>query len=51
MQVFTYPNMVVRVHRPDITQEERKRRMMQVYKAAENVLKSKMKGEKREANE
>lgn len=51
MQVFTYPNTVVRVHRPSITKEERIKRMKQVYKAAENVLKSKMKGEKREANE
>ena len=50
MQVFTYPNMVVRVHRPDITQEEHNRRMKQIHKAAENVLKSKKKGEKREAN-
>lgn len=41
MQVFTYPNTVVRVHCPDITKEERIKRMKQVYKAAENVLKSK----------
>lgn len=46
MQEIIYSNAIVRVHRPDITQEERKRRMMQVYKAAENVLKSKMKGER-----
>lgn len=50
MQVFTYPNMVVRVHHPEIAEEEHKRRMKQVYMAAENVFKSKMKGEKREAN-
>lgn len=46
MQVFTYPNMIVRVHYPDITQEEHNRRMKQVHKAAENVLKSKEKGER-----
>lgn len=50
MQTFTYPNMVVRVHYPDITQEERDRRMKQIYKAAESVLKSKVKGEKSETN-
>lgn len=37
---------IVRVHRPDITEEERERRMRQIYKAAENVLKSKQKKEK-----
>ena len=46
MQEFIYPNMVVRVHRPDITQEERNRRMKQIHKAAENVLKAQMKGER-----
>ena len=35
--------VIVRVHRPDITQEERNRRMKQVHKAAENVLKAKEK--------
>jgi hypothetical protein len=43
MQVFTYPNMVVRVHRPEITEEEHERRMKLIHKAAENVLKSKQK--------
>lgn len=37
---------IVRVHRPDITQEEHDRRMKQVHKAAEDVLKAKEKGEK-----
>ena len=41
---------IVRVHRPDITKEERDRRMKQIYMAAENVLKAKQKGEKRETN-
>ena len=43
-------DFIVRVHRPDITKEEHERRMRQIYKAAENVLKSKEKGEKRETN-
>ena len=34
---------IVRVHRPDITQEERERRMKQITKAAEDVLKAKEK--------
>lgn len=51
MQEFIYPNMVVRVHRPDITQEERNRRMKQIYKVAESVLKAKLKGERRETNQ
>lgn len=46
MRVFNYPNAIVRVHFADITKEEHDRRMKQVYKAAENVLKSKMKGER-----
>lgn len=50
MQVFTYPNMIVRVHFADITKEEHDRRMKQIHKAAENVLKAKEKGERREAN-
>lgn len=40
--------IIVRVHHPDITQEEHNRRMKQVYRAAESVLKAKEKN--REAN-
>ena len=39
VQTFTYPNMVVRVHYPDLTEEENKRRMKRLYKAAEEILK------------
>lgn len=31
--------VIVRVHRPNITKEEHSRRMKQIYKAAEKVLK------------
>ena len=34
---------IVRVHRPDITEEERNRRMNRIRKAAEDVLKAKEK--------
>ena len=37
-KVFTYPGMIVRVHIPDLTDEERNRRMKQIYRAAENLL-------------
>ena len=37
-KVFTYPNMIVRVHIPDLTAEERAKRMKQIHKAAENLL-------------
>ena len=40
MRTFHYPNMVVRVHFPDLTDEERKRRNKELYKAAEDILKS-----------
>lgn len=39
VRVFEYPNMVVRVHIPDISAEEHERRMKQVRKAAEALLK------------
>lgn len=38
-KVFTYPNMVIRVHIPDLADEERNRRMKTIAKAAEALLK------------
>lgn len=49
IKTFTYPNMIVRVHLPDLTDEEQKRRMKQIHKAAEELLKEKI-GGKRETN-
>ena len=40
MRTFQYPNMIVRVHFPDLTDDERKRRNKELYKAAEDILKS-----------
>jgi len=40
VKVFEYPNMTVRVHIPDLTEEERNRRMAQIHKAAAELLKS-----------
>ena len=39
MKVYTYPNAIVRVHFPDLTEEENKRRMKLLYQAAVEVLK------------
>lgn len=38
VKVFEYPNMIIRVHIPDLTEQERNRRMKEVYKAAEALL-------------
>lgn len=38
VQVFEYENMVVRVHRPVLTEDERKRRMKSIQRAAEKLL-------------
>ena len=40
MRVFQYPNMIVRVHFPDLTEDEKKKRTTELYKAAEALLKS-----------
>lgn len=39
VKTFTYPNAIVRVQIPDLTPEERERRMRHISKAAESVLK------------
>jgi ribosome recycling factor len=40
---FQFPNMTVRVHIPNLTEQERARRMKAVYKSASELLKSKSK--------
>lgn len=39
VKVFTYPDMVIRVHIPDLTEDERKHRMKNIEKAAAALLK------------
>lgn len=39
VRVFTYPNMIVRVHFPDLSEEENKRRMKKLHDAAAELLK------------
>ena len=41
IKTYTYPNMTVRVHIPDLTEEERNRRMQKIHTAAAELLKSK----------
>jgi ribosome recycling factor len=43
IKVFTYPNAIVRVHFPDLTDEEQKKRMKRIHKAASELLKEKRK--------
>lgn len=49
VQTFTYPNVVVRVHYPDLTEEENKRRMKRLHQAAAEILKE-QEVKKREIN-
>lgn len=39
VRVFTFPNTVARVYIPDLTAEERERRMKQIYESAAKLLK------------
>ena len=41
VRTFTSSNMTVRVHIPDLTEEERTRRMKAIHTAAAELLKSK----------
>lgn len=40
-KTFTYPNAVVKVYSPILTEEERKRRMERIARSAAALLKSK----------
>lgn len=42
-RVFQYPNATVRVHFPDLADDERERRFQEVKRAAEILLKGAMK--------
>lgn len=37
-KVFSFPNMTVRVHSPELTQEERTKRMKAIHNAAAALL-------------
>lgn len=42
-KTYYFPRATIRVHFPDITEEENARRMKQVHKAAADLLKASMK--------
>lgn len=44
VRVFEFPDAVVRVHIPDLTEEERARRMKRLHDAAADLLKPATKG-------
>ena len=50
VKMYRYPNAIVRVHIPDLTPEEREKRMKIIADAARNMLKSMEKDEKREVH-
>ena len=46
--VITFPNMVARVYRPILTEEERTRRLKAIHTQAANLLKEKIHRERLE---
>lgn len=40
VRVFKYPNATVRVHFPDITPEENERRLKEIKRSAEDLLRA-----------
>lgn len=50
IKTLTYPNMIVRVHIPDLTEDEREKRMRNIKKATESFLKAVIR-EERKAHE
>lgn len=44
-QEFKFPNAIVRVHIPDLADDERQRRMKEIKISAEMILKGVMKNE------
>ena len=47
VKTFTYPNMIVRVHLPDLTEDERNKRMRTIQKATERFMKAVIQDERR----
>ena len=44
-QEFKYHNAIVRVHTPDLAEDERQRRMQEAIKSAEKILREVIKNE------
>ena len=45
VRVINFPGMIARIHIPELTPDERSRRMNGIRKAAENLLKGALKNE------
>lgn len=44
-KTFEYPNAIVTVHIPDLAEDERQRRMKEIKRSAEKILKGVIKNE------
>ena len=44
-QEFKYENAIVRVHRPDLAEDEKQRRMKEIKNSAEKILKGVIKND------
>ena len=44
-KIFEYPNAIVRVHIPNLANEEREKRIKEIKRSAEKLLKEVMKNE------
>lgn len=40
IKTLTFPNAIVRIHIPDIAEEEREKRLKEIHRAAEMILRS-----------
>ena len=51
VKTYVYPNAIVRVHIPDLTDEERERRMNNIKKATENFMRHVLAEEQKKKDE
>ena len=49
-RIFKYSNAVVRVHMPDLADDERERRMKEISRAAETILKGVVRNDAKRTN-
>ena len=50
VQTFKYHNAIVRVHRPDLAEDEKQKQMKEIKSSAEKLLKEVIKNEYRSRN-
>lgn len=51
VKTFVYPNAIVRVHIPDLTEEEQRRRMKRIHAAAADLLRAGYESQKKQAED